>query len=463
MAERRFSFWAGAFYPPIPRPRTEEVHPSILDDAMFRHPTPPLDRSRQAIDLTRETDQDDSDSIPGLLNVSDSENDEDDQYLSDTDGDDSDDSDEMDVDGEVSDDDDEVNMMAELAASSARRRNLHTTSPASILSSRNTEEDEDPVLQIGQRYFSPSPSSAASDVSRSGSDFLREEVRRLENRLQLSQVHLMHMRRRGHQEDSEDAVSSASSSPRFVHSGIQLLIDRNAYSAEEFFSDSGDDDSNASTDSDHSFLARTNTEPTTPWSAYPSHNETMDALFSTRTPLHGRLDRARADPSSSSSASVASVSTPAPAPFASDVKPTSPNAATSAGAAGDGKENAGELDLTGRGGWSGATGYTCPLCLEPEGELSSIKCGHVFCTMYVFFIFFAETTLLTKKKLGAFRERWNISNNVHYVGNLHGNDISAASSSLPSNHDWTSISLAIQGSVFSSYILFQHNYPHTLS
>lgn len=463
MAERRFSFWAGAFYPPIPRPRTEEVHPSILDDAMFRHPTPPLDRSRQAIDLTRETDQDDSDSIPGLLNVSDSENDEDDQYLSDTDGDDSDDSDEMDVDGEVSDDDDEVNMMAELAASSARRRNLHTTSPASILSSRNTEEDEDPVLQIGQRYFSPSPSSAASDVSRSGSDFLREEVRRLENRLQLSQVHLMHMRRRGHQEDSEDAVSSASSSPRFVHSGIQLLIDRNAYSAEEFFSDSGDDDSNASTDSDHSFLARTNTEPTTPWSAYPSHNETMDALFSTRTPLHGRLDRARADPSSSSSASVASVSTPAPAPFASDVKPTSPNAATSAGAAGDGKENAGELDLTGRGGWSGATGYTCPLCLEPEGELSSIKCGHVFCTMYVLFIFFAETTLLTKKKLGAFRERWNISNNVHYVGNLHGNDISAASSSLPSNHDWTSISLAIQGSVFSSYILFQHNYPHTLS
>lgn len=452
MAERRFSFWAGAFYPPIPRPRTEEVHPSILDDAMFRHPTPPLDRSRQAIDLTRETDQDDSDSIPGLLNVSDSENDEDDQYLSDTDGDDSDDSDEMDVDGEVSDDDDEVNMMAELAASSARRRNLHTTSPASILSSRNTEEDEDPVLQIGQRYFSPSPSS--SDVSRSGSDFLREEVRRLENRLQLSQVHLMHMRRRGHQEDSEDAVSSASSSPRFVHSGIQLLIDRNAYSAEEFFSDSGDDDSNASTDSDHSFLARTNTEPTTPWSAYPSHNETMDALFSTRTPLHGRLDRARADPSSSSSASVASVSTPAPAPFASDVKPTSPNAATSAGAAGDGKENAGELDLTGRGGWSGATGYTCPLCLEPEGELSSIKCGHVFCTMYVLFIFFAETTLLTKKKLGAFRERWNISNNVHYVGNLHGNDISAASSSLPSNHDWTSISLAIQGSVFSSYILF---------
>lgn len=387
MAGRRFSFWAGAFNPPIPRPRTEEVHPSILDDAMFRHPTPPLDGSRRALDLTRDTDQDDSDSIPGLLNVSDSENDEDEQYLSDSDEGYSDDSDEMDVDGEVSDDDDEVNMLAELAASSARRRDLHTTSPVSILSSRNTEEDEDPVLQIGQRYFSPSPTSATSNVSRSGSFLLREEVRRLESRLQLSQVHLMRMGRRGHQEDSEDAVSSASSSPRFVHSGIQLLIDRNAYSAEDFFSDSGDDDSNASTDSDHSFLARTNTEPTTPWSANPSHSEAIDALFSTRTPLHGRSDPGRAAPSSSSSASVASVSTPAPAPFASDDKPTSPNAATAAGVAGEGKEVAEELDLTGRGGWSGATGYTCPLCLESEGDLSSIKCGHVFCTMYVLFHF----------------------------------------------------------------------------
>lgn len=33
-------------------------------------------------------------------------------------------------------------------------------------------------------------------------------------------------------------------------------------------------------------------------------------------------------------------------------------------------------------------GYTCPLCLEAEGELSSIACGHVFCTPYVLYLIY---------------------------------------------------------------------------
>lgn len=387
MAERRLSSLYNRFYFQGRRARAAEPHPSILDDAMFRHPTPPLDRSRRALDIARDANRGSSDSMPGLLLVTDSDEEEAAQYLptSDSDSDQSENTDEGELDREESDDDDDVIDRAGLSFSAARRRVVRAPSPVSLLSSRNTEEDGDLVPQIGARYFSPSPSPAPSDISRNDSLLLHEQVSRLENQIRLTQ-HLFHARqleaeseRRGRREVDEDDMSSTSSSPRFVHSGIQLLVDRNAYSAEEFFSDSGEDIDDSS-DSGHSFLAHTNTEPATPWSTNPSHNDALDALFSTRTPFYDRSEHEHTGSSSSSSASVASAPAPTPSPSESPTdKPALPNTSGSGGAD-EGKESVEEQDFTGRGGWSGAKGYTCPLCLECEGELSSAKCGHVFCT-----------------------------------------------------------------------------------
>ena len=347
------------------------------------------ERSREAQSRTQmrneiEDQYSSDDSAPRLMLFSDSEEEEGYPHEPSSDEGASESDEEIRVDGDVrQDSEDEVVVSGLAGPTSPTRMRVRTPSPISELSSRDADVDENSDAPIGPNFFSRSPSLVDSlelyDVSRNQdvphhSLTLQRELRRdVEN--------LMYRFQRVGIEDENNASDlSASSSPRFVNLGIQLL-DRNAHSAEGLFGETSAEESDDSEDSDSNDSYLVNTEPATPWSAHP---DAVNALFSTRTPIFRSSTQEQAGPSSSSSASITSDQHPASTSSgANNDKPSTPRrvASKDESTAEEVHDDDGP-DLRGRGGWAPATGYSCPLCLETEEDISSIKCGHVFCTAY---------------------------------------------------------------------------------